>query len=53
MIILEKKLKKGYRFKLAVILRIFLPRDCAIQRKLKTHFTEANFNEIWLKVADH
>ncbi len=39
----NKKLKKVYRFKMAAILLIFVPRDCAIPRKLKNHFPEDEF----------
>ncbi len=51
-----KKLKKVYRFKMAAILLIFLSRDRAIlyhKDWKKNTFPKANFNEIWLKEADH
>ena len=42
-IISEKSWKKVYRFKMEAILMIFLPRDCAIPRKLEKHFPEKEF----------
>ena len=52
--IIWEKLKKVYSFEMAAILLSFLSSDCAIPRKFKKKtFPKPNFNEIWLKVADH
>ncbi len=48
----KKKKKKVYRFKMVAILLIILSHNCTITWKLKNPFPKANFNEIWLKVAD-
>ena len=39
----KKKWKKVFHFKVAAILLIFLPCDCAIPLKLKNHFSECEF----------